>query len=653
MGLPEIGWRFAQISKSRLARLGFGIIRNVPEPRFSEASSALFINTPPPTPELKRSVTDAADKVLAGHWDIFALRGSFLGFPPDWNRDPRTGTSAPQVFGPSIDYRDEKVVGDIKYLWEPNRHLELVALAQAFALTKDGKYLDAIGTLLTSWFSQCPYPYGVNWTSSLELGVRLLNWSIAWQLIGGPSSPLFHGVSGEKLRLDWLECIYRHAHFIKGHLSAHSSANNHLFGEYMGLYIASATWPYWDDLASWGTNAKLGLEEEAIKQNHPDGVNKEQAVYYQHEVMDMMLLTALAGRANKDPFSRRYLNQLRALADFLDSLMDVGGNMPMQGDADDAQMARLDHSSGSSPYHSLLASLAILFNDSRLKYKAFRLDDKSRWLFGESAERSWSSIPDAPRAEKPKLAYPHGGHYLLGSGFDTSKEVRIAIDCAPLGYLAIAAHGHADALAFTMSLSGREFLIDPGTYAYHTQKAWRDYFRATNAHNTVRVDFTDQSEIAGNFMWLAKANARMIRHEPDGLVQVFIGEHDGYSRLPHPLTHRREIRYHEAKSMIEVFDTLESKEGHDIEICWQWSESVQVEHESERAVKASDGNASMVVACQDRRFSAKNFRGSESPISGWVSRRFDQKTPTFTTVFTGRIEGTTTVKTHIVFNVAH
>ena len=42
-------------------------------------------------------------------------------------------------------------------------------------------------------------------------------------------------------------------------------------------------------------------------------------------------------------------------------------------------------------------------------------------------------------------------------------------DAGPLGYQTIAAHGHADALSFTLSVGGMEFLVDPGTYAYHTR----------------------------------------------------------------------------------------------------------------------------------------------------------------------------------------
>ena len=36
---------------------------------------------------------------------------------------------------------------------------------------------------------------------------------------------------------------------------------------------------------------------------------------------------------------------------------------------------------------------------------------------------------------------------------------------------------------------------------------WRSFFRGTAAHNTIRVNQADQSQIAGPFMWLKKANA--------------------------------------------------------------------------------------------------------------------------------------------------
>jgi hypothetical protein len=233
MAPAEIAWRVVRQAQQRAARLGVGLI-NAPPPCSSSAGAVPWIAAPAQGID-RQSCLAAADAVLAGRWNVFALKATRLGFPPRWNRDPKTGAVAPLAFGKDIDYRDPAQVGDIKYLWEPNRHLEVLTLAQAFALTRAARYADGVRRLVDSWIAQCPYPRGVNWSSSLELAVRLLNWSAAWQLLGGGNARLFEGTDGAAFRERWLASVYQHAHFIRGNLSAHSSANNHLFGEYMGL----------------------------------------------------------------------------------------------------------------------------------------------------------------------------------------------------------------------------------------------------------------------------------------------------------------------------------------------------------------------------------------------------------------------------------
>lgn len=185
----------------------------------------------------------AAERVLAGRYDVFALQDIELGTPPRWNRDPKTGIEAPLDFGKQLDYRDPARVGDCKYLWEPNRHLHLVTLAQAYSLTGQARFGAELREQLDSWFTACPFRMGPNWSSSLEAALRLINWSAAWQLIGGAASPLFEGAEGEAFRQRWLVSVYQHAEFIAGHLSLHSSANNHLVGEVAGLYVAAVAWP--------------------------------------------------------------------------------------------------------------------------------------------------------------------------------------------------------------------------------------------------------------------------------------------------------------------------------------------------------------------------------------------------------------------------
>ena len=126
------------------------------------------------------------------------------GDPPQWNRDPLTRRDAGARRASAIDYRDEREVGNIKYLWEPNRHLHLPLLAQAHALTGDPQYALGIQAHIDSWIEQCPEGWGPNWVSPLELGIRLINWSITWQLLGGMRAKLFATPEGAAFRERWL-----------------------------------------------------------------------------------------------------------------------------------------------------------------------------------------------------------------------------------------------------------------------------------------------------------------------------------------------------------------------------------------------------------------------------------------------------------------
>jgi hypothetical protein len=578
---------------------------------------------------------------------LFAMDASGPGLPWEWNRDPSTGVHARLSFGKRIDYRDARTVGDIKYVWEINRHLHLPTLAQAYALTRGRVYLDEIATQLTSWFEQCPYLQGPNWTSSLELGIRLINWSLTWQWIGGISSPLFQGESGAALQAKWLESIYQHVHFVQGYYSRYSSANNHLIGEAAGVYIATCTWPYWSSFDGWREEAQQILEDEALKQNAPDGVNREQAISYQQFVLDFLILAALAGSANGEAFSRPYWARLEAMLEYLASIMDTNGNVPMIGDADDGYVVRLATEADWCPYRSLLATGALLFGRGDFKAKAGKLDEKTHWLMGGDASKRFSAIASEGVVLPVRRSFADGGYHILGSDFETPREVRMIVDSGPLGYLAIAAHGHADALAVLLSVGGREFLIDPGTYAYHTEREWRDYFRGTSAHNTVRIDDLDQSRIGGSFMWSRHAQARCEVWEPGAEEDRFVGSHDGYGVLADPVSHRREIRWSRAEQRFAITDRIECRATHMVERFWHFAEQCKVTLEGEVAVVEHRDVRIRLVPVGVRPDQVLIKRGDEVEHLGWVSRRFAVKEPTTTLVWRSHIEGATVLETHI------
>jgi len=579
----------------------------------------------------------AAERIAAGRIDTFALRDIDLGSPPRWNRDPKTGIEAPLRFGLLLDYRDPKLVGDIKYVWEVNRHLHLVTLAQAYALTHDPRYFACMRQHLESWFSACPYRMGPNWSSALEAGLRLINWSAAWQLVGGAHADVFGDAEGARFRQCWLESVYQHALFIRAHFSFGSSANNHLVGEAAGLFIAAVTWPMWPAAHRWRAEAAAMLEHEALVQNAPDGVNREQAVSYQRFELDLLLLPLFAGRANGHAFSQAYAARIEKMIEFLVSIMDGRGHVPMFGDSDDAVVLDLAPQRAFCAYRSLLATGALLFRRGDLKRKAGALDDKTRWLLGPTADAAYRQLEQKHERVAPRRTFPVGGYYVLGCDFDTDAEIRLVVDAGPLGYGALAAHGHADALAFTLSVGGREFLIDPGTYAYHTHAAWRGYFRGTAAHNTVRVDGRDQSQSGGNFMWLRKATARcsVWRTEPER--DVFAGWHDGYRRLPDPVIHRRQIVIDKRARRIVIEDRLQMSDPHDIEMFFHCSDACHVDRVQDGYAITRDGRTVVLKLPQLAGDHAQIFFGSEAPMLGWVSQRFDEKRPAPTIAWRARL----------------
>lgn len=655
MSAAEIAWRATQAARATTQRLAR--IERAPLPVQADASnrSCVFVQRAAalePAHYIAR-----AQNIIAGRLSIFALKDFQLGHPPQWNRDPLTRTLAPLLPAASLDYRDKQLVGNIKYLWEPNRHLHVPALAQAYSLTQDLRYAIAVRTQVDSWIEQCPHDRGPNWSSSLELAIRLINWSIAWQLLGGFESPLFAQQDGRDFRDRWLQSIYQHARAIIGKLSRFSSANNHLIGEAAGVWIASVTWNLWPRMQRWGRQCRRILAIEALAQNAPDGGNREQAFAYQQFVLDFLLIAGLAARAADQDFSAAYWQRLESMIEFIAAMMDSAGHVPMIGDADDGYVVRLSPDENFDNFRSLLATGAILFERADFACKAGIVDDKTRWLTGSCS----FDFPDQARggvagvrrgtqrgahAAASIRVFPQSGYYLLGDQFDTPNEIRLLADAGPLGYLSIAAHGHADALSIVLNVGGHEVLVDPGTYAYHTQPQWRAYFRSTRAHNTVMVDELDQSKQSGNFMWSRHAQARCLQFVSSHGQQCFVGEHDGYHCLTDPVTHRREIIYDAITRSFLINDTLDCTAAHRVCRHWHFSEHLQPVIAAEQ-VQVRVGRYLVRIVPLDLPAHALLYHGGSAQQGGWISRGFDCKHPATTVAWQSWIGGTTVLRTQI------
>ena len=612
MSVAEVGYRIQQAAVKGVAKR----VRLRAAPPLPRARSFAVTGAPTLSDAERDALLADADSICAGHVVLFANRRFDVGMPPVWNRDPESGVVGPAVFAGDIAITNRELVGDIKHVWELNRHLHLVRLAQAWAVTGDVAWLHALHHQLRSWLDQCPPLVGPNWTSSLELGIRLINWALVWQLVGGEGSGLFAGEDGQRLRADWLESIHAHCSAIARHLSRHSSANNHLIGELAGLYVGASVWPCWKSSGAWLEQARRELEHEAQAQFSRDGVNREQAFAYHVFSSEFLVVAGLVGQACDHPFSRAYWTSLQRALRFLRSVRDVGGNVPMVGDADDGIVFRLD-AAGSDRAAQLLALGEAVLRRQQSDHAGVR------WLLHALPGKR----PEAdPHESDTGWAFPDGGYLLFGSHFGEAREIKGMVDCGPLGYLGIAAHGHADALALTLSVGGEECLVDPGTYSYWQEHKWRDYFRGTSAHNTVRIDGLDQSVSGGRFMWLKKARAAIERMPQSPHEFDFRGSHDGYERLADPVRHLRSVRFDAASSTLVVRDEVAAKKHHQVEIFWHFAPGLDARLNSS-GLHVRGQRFALQMHAHGADLKLELVRANENPPLGWYSRCYESKQP--------------------------
>jgi hypothetical protein len=615
MSMAEIFYRIEQIFVNKAVK--FGVLSSaVPKPHYLvDAVSTITFNY---SGIEDKPYRQDADAILAGWVVLFAGKSFNVGSLPDWNRDPLTGIVAPCSFGLEIAVTNRVLVGDIKYTWELNRHLHLVRLAQAYVLSGDSHYLYGLAAQINAWLTQCPPLKGVNWMSSLELGIRLVNWSLIWQMLGGWGSELFKHAGGEQLRVRWLDSIFAHCQFITRHVSRHSSANNHLIGELAGLYVAARTWPYWHQSAQWAAYGKIGLEREIQRQYSADGVNREQAFSYQLFTLEFLMTAGICGQRNADAFSDGFWQMLYKALCFLKSIRDVAGHIPNVGDADDGIVLRLEPGVTIDRVGRVLALGEAIFG---INTSADRTDIV-KWLLGDNECLASVQVNNI----STDWQFPDGGYFIFGANFGRPNEIKGLLDCGALGYLGIAAHGHADALAVTLSIAGEECLVDAGTFSYWQDQRWRDYFRGTSAHNTVRVDGVDQSVSGGRFMWTRKAQTT-VEGLPVSPAQFdFAGYHDGYRRLADPVHHQRRVRFDRHESCLLIQDVVSGKTPHNIEQFWHFGVAVELKLVGNRlCIKGQRFNA--VMDFLGANLQIQLFCGNEDLPLGWLSCAYDEKQP--------------------------
>ncbi|EHR48903.1 Heparinase II/III-like protein [Saccharomonospora marina XMU15] len=626
MGPLEIAGRVAaETRKRRWRRGGHGQVNAMPGRRFSaglDTGAVAAVQA-----DARARLLATAERLLDGYGEFFGVSRTDL-LAPDWAYDPRTGTTAPNdAYAFDIAYRDEKVVGDIKQLWELSRHQHLTVLAAAYAVSGDDRYAQRVADHLKSWWAANPPLRGVHWVSGIELGIRLLSWVWVRRLLDGwPGAKGLFEDNPEALHQVWW-----HQRWLVALPSRGSSANNHAVAEQAGLLASACAFDWFAESTRWGQRAMAALDERLRRNTFGSGLNAELATEYHGLVLELGLAGVLeADAAGLEVPDSSWL-VLNRMTDALAAVVDTGLRPPRQGDADDGYGLLLD-GAGTQRWAALLRTGGALFG---------RLDWWPETPGGDLLTPLLTSLARAPRAAVRRPArrrwhFADAGLTLLRTSDHepgTGGEIWCRCDGGPHGFGSIAAHAHADALSIEVRHDGVDVLADPGTYCYHREPAWRAYFRSTLAHNTMELAGRDQSVSGGPFLWTRHARTRVIAAGP----LAWSAEHDGYAHGRDAAIHRRSVELDPRRRELKVVDEVRGAVPRPCRLAYHLGPTVTatVAGNTARLRWSVEGHGRAAVLLLPPELTWTAHRGETQPPLGWYSPGFGRRQPCQTLLGTG------------------
>lgn len=648
MSPGEIAWRFREHAVRRAWRRRQvlpGGVDSLAPPAAAAVRTFTAVLPHGTAARVPRQARDAvvarAGRLLAGEWEVLGVVRTDMD-RPDWFFDPVTGRrSMPAAYAFSLNHRDEATVGNVKQVWEASRLQHVTLLATAWYLTGDETYAKRVADQLTSWWRENPFLSGINWTSGIELGVRLINFAWIRRLLDGWSGAagLFEHNDLAVRQIRW------HQEYLAAFESKGSSANNHVIAEAAGQLVASCAFPWFAESQGWRRDSALVLERELAHNTFPSGINRELASDYHGFVAELGFFAAAEAAAAGVPLSDATWRLLCAMTDCMAALADERLRPPRQADSDEGRVVLLD-----APEHNrwpaLLSLGGALFG--RLGWWPEVTPEAGAVLCAALLGTAHDKRVVSGRPSARPCRFRDAGIAILRTEADDSPEVWVRCDGGPHGFLSIAAHAHADALSVEVRYGGVDILADPGTYSYHGEPAWRCYFKSTIAHNAVEIGGQSQSAEGGPFLWTRHASTREL-DVPDESLN-WAAEHDGYRVLSPPAAHRRSVRLDPDARAVDITDVIDGG-GHEVRMAFHFGPQVRVSlHGCTASLAWPDA-----VAPGEARFMLPSgldwraYQGSASPIMGWYSAGLGHKTPAVTLIGSGRCRPDTPLVTRLEF----
>lgn len=566
-----------------------------------------------------------AELILDHKITVFG-RAYDLGPQIDWAADPVTGAGWP------FDHftRVPLVVArgsDVRRVWELNRLHHLTTLGRAYALTGDERFTEEFLIELAFWYEENPPRYGVNWTVAMEPAIRAVNIIAATEMF--VSSPL---MTDEAIELI-LKILLSHGRFIRSNLEfSHRVTSNHYLSNLIGLYAIGMTTPDFIDSDEWAGLGAAQLLAEMEKQILPDGVSFEGATGYHRLVAEIFALFFSMSHAYEVELPTRHWERLESMFDFTRNYLKPDNTAPAIGDSDDGRLIKFKERDPAD--HSYLMSVAVvLFENEKFKASS-RIDEEALWWFGDAGRETFEGLT-VNEAEVGSRDFPHAQIFIqravirandedaqVASADEAEHETLIVerapsredaelyaiIDCGDHGARGRGSHAHSDALSIELFALGQTFLRDPNTFVYTASERWRNRFRSTAYHNTVRIDNAEISEIKEGHLFTLGDNVapQVYNWESDADRDVLDAAHFSYMRLPQPVVHRRVVTLDKREGFWIIEDVFSGDGEHEIEFFFNFDAGIDVAvRENLSAIATGERGALAVIPVSGHALEAK------------------------------------------------
>ncbi len=433
---------------------------------------------------------------IFGHLEVDIHEGIdwFSGFESEFPRE-----RWPEDFYWKIDFADrsENRQRDIKLNWEINRLQFLLTLGACWRLTGDEAYSRTSVSILHGWMDQVRYPIGPHWSSNLEVALRTLSLIRTCLMFLGSDD------WDDEFLLKITALIELHVDHLEHELTVHHTEGNHLLGESSALLQVSLLCPFLSRSGKRIRKASSILTRLIPRLILDDGVYAEQSASYSRFALEFLIPLIASKDSTPLMLSKHSKELIGACFYYLLELSDANGMCPMIGDSDSGSALGF-YLDDYWNFSFLLACGAYIFEDQALLSKVREFPAESFLIIG----------PDGPDWYEANRLKPDGPVQVLNhseprirrfrdGGLQTAEHgvFRTIFDVGPLGKAPGYEHGHSDGLSIQVWINDHPFLVDPGSFVYNGNQAWRMYFKGSSAHNTLKINDHDQSQPLGSFRW--------------------------------------------------------------------------------------------------------------------------------------------------------